>query len=178
MKVHIVGTHSTGKTTIAKITSMITGTPYKRKKKIKEIAEAEGLPITETEMSEEQKIFLQEELLESILGVQSTNNYVTDSISYMRIPYSSIYSNMRKIKPDDHDELIRRSLIIPTDAKIIYLPPTIPLKPNGARPTDKRERLLIDSWIRSLTMAYEHKVVTGSLINRIEQTLAYIGVRK
>jgi len=169
LKIAITGTHSTGKTTLAKKLSEELGMKYIRgDKAIKIVTELfKNKKINELNTKEQFK--LQKEMFKSFNeALNNEENIITDGLHLTCIPYSLTYTNNEITKEPGYMTFINEVLEQTKKFNIFYIPPEIKLENNGFRPTDEKLRITIDNQLYELLKNYEFRTITGNTNNRIK----------
>jgi len=170
-KISIIGTHSSGKTTLAEAISEEFDIEYKRGDKTKDIFSKLGFNKEINELNNEEQWVLQQNILESLDSLQSQDSsYVTDGSSLTCIPYGLLFSNGGLKDQKGFTEFVKKARESARQTDLfIYLPPEIGLEDDGFRPKDNKVRMDIDNFIYGLLKEgdYNFKTVTGTVEQRL-----------
>ncbi len=180
MKIGLIGTHSTGKTTLANFFSEKYNVPYARSDKARDIGKNLTPGLRLDEFSKEEQWELQKQFLRFTKDIQSQNGpFITDCCSLTCDTYSRhlIGSSVNQI--NDYDNFISDAH---NDARklthIFYLPVETDLLIDEFRPKSKKLRLDIDSDLIKVLGNYQYYILTGSIERRAEQIALATGVIK
>ena len=171
MKIAITGTHSSGKTTLAKRCSEYFGLKYVRGDTIRTIMEQYFPTKSYDDLTKEEYWKLENiGLLERIKAEKKEKSFVSDGCTLNSIAYAKA-----KLEEDIHmiKDFDKFSRVATDNAKhydfIFYLPPEIPLVNDGFRPMDEKFRLLIDHLLLQNLKNYKFYTVSGSIEDRLRQ---------
>lgn len=162
MKICLVGTHGTGKSTF----SYILGAHYKKKGKnvkiIQEVARNCPFPLN-SGMTKQACLWIYHYHILKEIEYESKSEILICDRSYFDC---FIYSKYFKINLGDHDYLIQaghRNLSKEYD-KIIFIRPDIPIQEDGFRSTDKNFQKGIDKLFVEILDTIPHTVIPSSEI--------------
>ncbi|MBN1784015.1 MAG: AAA family ATPase [Alphaproteobacteria bacterium] len=174
-RICIVGSHSTGKTTLAKALSTRLKIPFPDKDSVKNFTK-KNIQKTKhfDQLSKDETWEVQTDFLEEIIKLtEKKTAFVSDFSGFTWESYNDYFLGkdyLNKI-PDykTYQEKCRESL--KCFDYIFYLPPEIPLIPNGFRPTSNKIRLEIDKLIQNYLKRTKTKYITlkGSVEDRVQQ---------
>lgn len=178
MKIAITGTHSTGKTTLAKNIADTFGIPYIRGDKAVSICRKHfpNKPINQLSVEEQWK--LQRLMFESFDEVfNQEGDCVTDGFHLTCLPYGINYTNGKIAHISGYSEfaqtVIERSKCF--DA-IFYLPPEIALVNDNFRPQNQALRMDIDKMLFSLLQDFNYCTLSGTIKARTRKAGQIIGI--
>ena len=178
MKIAITGTHSSGKTTLARKISEEYCIPYVRGDKAKKICDLFFYkPINELSLQEQWR--LQNLMFRSCDEIfRTSESAVTDGFHLTCIPYGIEYTNGKIAQIPGYDSFIERVMEQSRKFdKILYLPPEVELDDNKFRPLDEELRIRIDEQIYSLLQGFDFRTVCGTPESRIRISGDEIGVK-
>lgn len=172
LRIALIGSHGTGKTSIVNELFRITKIPV-----IEELARGYNLNTSDMyEYEEFQHILLLEQIKSETLRILLEGSFISDRSSIDSVAYyflkckeiSSIEDRRRYVEVAVHNSLHYTHLF--------YVPIEIPLKPDGFRFESKRFQRDIDDMIKQLIQDYDMNIITltGSLDERIKKTLEEI----
>jgi nicotinamide riboside kinase len=170
MKIAITGTHSSGKTSLAKEISSAGGISYVQGDKASEIFLAHFPDKRLDELSVEDHWRLQNMMFENFnQALELKDDCVTDGLHLTCIPYGNYFSN-DKIQLISGYKEFEESVMVQSNKfdLIFYLPPEIELELGGIRPSNNQLRLDIDKQIKKLLKNFKYKTLTGSVRERLE----------
>lgn len=171
MRVAIVGTHSTGKTTLLESLSGHLDLPILSEVAREKIAESDKLPhlMTEIERGEFQKLVLEEQMRrESSSGRFIADRSVFDAVAYA---FDTPHYDALRIRAGAH------ASAFPYD-RVFFLPIEFPLKGDGIRSEDEAYRETVDRELRKLLDRAEipYETVRGNREERLWKCLGSLGI--
>ncbi|MBU2561942.1 MAG: AAA family ATPase [Nanoarchaeota archaeon] len=180
MKIAITGTHSTGKTTLARAIAERFDMPYIRGDKAVDICKIlfPGKDVNLLTVEEQWKF--QHEMFRAFdEAIEHAGSCVTDGFHLTCIPYGETFTNggiramngYREFCQKVHEASRKMDLII-------YLPPEICLEDDDFRPKSEGLRLDIDKSILQLLEEYNFNIVHGSVDERVRQFGSISGLEK
>lgn len=179
VKIAITGTHSTGKTTLAKSIAKQFNIPYIRGDKAIQICNScfPNVPINKLSVDDAWK--LQRMMFESFNeSLKHDGDCVTDGFHLSCIPYGLRYTDGKITQMKGYNEFVREILDKSKEFDIIfYLPPEIALENNNFRPQDQALRIDIDHIIFSLLQDYNYRTLSGTIESRTRQAGDELGIK-
>ncbi len=180
MKIVITGTHSSGKTTLAKKVAAKLGLNLVRGESIHDIMEKEFPGKKLCDLSKEEYLRLDLVNLERRIEEEgSSTDFVSDGSALQSIAYVLAECG-EKVKDDTKYKFIEKtalshSLIYDI---IFYLPAEIPLEKDGKRFEDEKIRKKVDDVLFRLIQNFNFKIVNGSVEERAEMIAVVVGNHK
>ncbi len=171
MKIAITGTHSSGKTTLARSASELLGLQFMRGDTIKQIMEATFPNKSLDDLTKEENWKLESLGLDSRIDAEKEHeSFISDGCTLNSIAYLTVKLgvDIKKIK-DFNIFCDKAKKNAEKYDYIIYLPPEIPLENDGFRPMSEKFRIEIDKMLCEILKDYKFYVVKGSLEERLEQ---------
>lgn len=178
MKIAITGTHSTGKTTLAKSISNSFNIPHLRGDKAIDICNNHfpNKQINELSVNEQWK--LQQLMFQNFdEALKSNENCVTDGFHLTCLPYGIKYTNGKITEMNGYSEFVQK--VIEQSQKfdkILYLPPEISLENDNFRPQDQALRMDIDKSLYSLLQDFDYCAISGTNKARTRKAGQEIGI--
>jgi len=180
VKISITGTHSSGKTTLAKLCSEKLGLKYVRGDTMRETMR-KYFPgktfetLTAREHWDLEVIGLKERISAEMLF----SNYVSDGCTLNSIAYANAFLGKKILEMPDVDDFLEMAT---SNAKnydvIFYLPPEIPLECDGFRPIDRDFRLHVDKLLINTSEKYNFVQIKGTIEERIDSIEKFIKNKK
>ncbi len=170
-KIAITGSHSTGKTTLARALSQVLEIPYTNRDKAISIAHKIAPGKTMEQLSAKEHWKIQLEILKGYEKMlNETRCFVSDASVFTWEAYTKLFvkdDNLKKISQyiqckDVLTELKKKY------THVFYLPPEIPLEFDGFRPQSNVSRLDIDKLILKELSGTQYFTLTGSVADRIK----------
>jgi thymidylate kinase len=178
MKMVITGTHSTGKTTIAKKIADSFGLKYVRGDKAIEICQSRFPGKSVNELSLEEQGEFQRLMFQSFDEIfEEEDNCVTDGFHLTCLPYGMLYTNGKITQMTGYSEFVQK--IVERSKQfdyIFYLPPEIALENDNFRPQDQALRIDIDKILYSLLQDFEYTTLSGTMEARTRKAGEQIGI--
>ncbi len=178
MKIGIAGTHSTGKTTLAKEASNKYNIQYLRSDTARDIGNNLTKGLRLDQYSQEEQWKLQQEFLKLTNEIQySDKSFITDCCSITCDPYSN-----HLIKDDEFKKTPEYTNFINEAHKgasqlthLFYTPAEINLIKDGFRPHSEELRKNIDKDLLNSLTNFQFHILTGDIKRRTEQIGLAIG---
>lgn len=170
-RIAIVGSHSTGKTTLAKALSDTIGIPYVRGDFAMEIAHKIAPEKSMDQLLPEEHWEVQKKILEGYQNMlNNTSFFVTDATIFTWNAYTEQFVGKDRLKKNPQYTQYKKILeeLRQKYSHVFYLPPEIPLKADGFRPKSNALRLSLDKAILKELSSIPYITLTGSLQNRID----------
>lgn len=171
MKIVITGTHSSGKTTLARACSEHFKIPFLRGDTVREIMQRH-FPGEHFYLSSDQDRWRREKIVlaERIKAEESKTSFVADGCTLNSIAYVEATIG-RAIK--DINEYKNFCKIALENAKkydfIFYLPPEIPLERDNFRPTEDSFRMAVDQKLAQVLRKVSFFEVRGDVSSRLRR---------
>ena len=168
MKIGIIGTHSTGKTTLAKAVAQALDIPFVRVDTTRDINQSITPDKRLDELTDDEQYLLQRRFFDASLKTMATKgSWVTDCCPITLLPYADhLISDISKFPLIAKMQKRSHGLMSVFDL-IIYLPPETDLVVDGFRPISPNLRISIDTAILRELYGYSYFTVTGTLQQRI-----------
>lgn len=178
MKIAITGTHSTGKTTLAKSISDAFGIPYIRGDKAIQICQRSFPNQLINELSVENQWELQKLMFQSFNeAFKQDGDCVTDGFHLTCLPYGIKYTNGKITQMRGYSEFVQKVIERSKQFDIVlYLPPEIALENDNFRPQDQALRIGIDKDIFSLLQDFNYCTICGTNKARTRKAGQEIGI--
>lgn len=180
MRVAIIGTHSTGKTTLAKAIAEAFPIPYVRGDKALDLASQlfPGRKLDELEY-DEHWLFQQHMLKSLVESARPEGDFVSDGCPLTCIPYSLIFCGEAVAQEPDYQALVDEShRWTKSFTHLIYLPPEIGLEKDSFRPESEYFRLAVDKVLREILREYAYYKVRGTVAERVSEVGKILGLRR
>ncbi|MDD5178194.1 MAG: AAA family ATPase [Candidatus Nanoarchaeia archaeon] len=178
MKIAVTGTHSSGKTTLAKRISNHFNIPFIRGDKAKEIFQEHfpDKPINELSVGDQWKF--QQLMFQSFDEVfKQEGDCVTDGFHLTCLPYSIEYTHGDITQIDGYFEFLQKVIERSKQFDLIfYLPPELSLENDNFRPQDKDLRITIDKYLFSLLQDFNYCTISGPKEVRIRKVGQMLGI--
>jgi len=177
MKVAITGTHSTGKTTLARRCAASIGVPFVQGDRIAQIMDRYFPGKHLEDLTSADFWFLEKKGLRERISAESRHEqFVSDGCTLNSIAYALAECGEEIRKRHDFSEFKRIALSnTKTYSHIIYLPPEITLEDDGLRPRSQTFRQKVDEIICDLLQGFKFFTVNGSVKQRVEQVRKIVG---
>ena len=178
MKLAITGTHSTGKTTLARACAESLGLHFVRGDTIKETLEKLFPGKKLDQLSAEESWALERVGLSNRIDAEKQHNeFVSDGCTINSVAYALMECGDEVETRDGFDEFQRTALSnSSTYTHLIYLPPEISLEDDGFRPMSNGFRHGVDKKISSLLQEFPFYTITGTVDRRVEQIRQIVDV--
>ena len=176
-KIGIIGTHSTGKTTLAQAIADRHNIPFVRSDRAREIANVLTPSVRLDELSPETQWKLQQLFLRGAEEISERDqSFVTDCCALTCDPYAHALLKDFVVQCDGFDDFLTRARAS-TDklSHLFYLPPEIDLFDDGFRPTSNALRLSLDRDLLACLEQQPFSVLTGTVERRMEQAGLIMG---
>lgn len=171
MRIAITGTHSSGKTTLARLCSEYFGLRFVRGDTVQQIMRQHFPGKSLNVLTKKEQWKLENlVLLSRIRAEENQISFVSDGCTLNSIAYAraKLGKGVNKIKGFDQFCNLATDNALNYDF-IIYIPPEIPLVDNGFRPTSKEFRLLVDRILCEILKDCKFYTVSGSPEERLRQ---------
>lgn len=171
MKIAITGTHSSGKTTLARLCSECFGLKFVRGDTVRQILEQYFPGKSLTYLTKKEHWELESLVLSSRIRAEKDEiSFISDGCTLNSIAYirAKLGESANKIKGFDGFCNLAASNAKNYDF-IIYIPPEIPLADDSFRSLNKEFRLLVDRIIFETLKDYKFYLVSGSPEERLHQ---------
>lgn len=171
-RIAIVGTHSTGKTTLAKALSKVLNIPYTQRDFAIDIANKISPNKNMDQLLPAEHWEIQKEILDGYKKMlTNSQSFVSDGTIFTWKAYTEEFVGQELLSkiplyPDYEKTLSELKKQYP---HIFYLPPEIPLKADGFRPVSNTVRLALDNAILKELSSVQYIKLTGSLPNRLKE---------
>ena len=179
MKIAVIGTYSTGKTTLAETISERFNIPYVRGDKARDIA-AEFFPGKSLEkFTYDEQWSMQNKMLDSLTETQLTpGQLVTDGCTLTCLPYGDLLCGQR-IRNEPGYSAFEKQVRMAADeiTHLIYIPPELGLENDALRPASQNFRLEIDTKLLVTLKDFNFRTVTGTVEQRVEQVGRIAGIQ-
>ncbi len=178
MKIAITGTHSTGKTTLAKNIENTFGIQYVRGDKAIQICQSHFPNKLINQLSVLEQWELQKLMFQSFDEVfKQENDCITDGFHLTCLPYGVKYTNGKITQMEGYSDFVQK--VIERSKQfdfVFYLPPEIPLENDKFRPQDQALRIDIDRSIFSLLQDFDYCTLSGTIKARTRKAGQQIGI--
>jgi len=178
MKICIVGTYCSGKTTLAKALADRLCIHFPCRDNAQKIGEDLDKRKRFNELSIPELWELQKRFLTSTQKVHQYNSFVTDASTITWVPYCNYFIGKDYLSTiSDYSDYLKTAY---HEMKlfdfIFYLPLEIPFEDDGFRPCDPEIRTVLDQLIQEELKHLPHYTLTGSVSDRIQQVLSIINI--
>lgn len=170
MRIAITGSHSCGKTTLAKLLSKETGLPFMRGDKMKDLMEEMFHGKSFDDLTEDENWQIETVGLDKRIEAENReDSFISDGCSLNSIAYIKAKIKDAESRPDF--KKVRELAKVNAEKYnfIFYLPPEIPLEDDGFRPLSSEFRLKIDGLLRKILKDYKFYTIRGTLEERCNQ---------
>lgn len=177
MKIGLVGTHSTGKTTLAHFVSETYGIPYARSDIARDIGRRLTPGLRLDQFSPQEQWQLQQQFLRYANDIQYMDSpFITDCCSVTCDPYSRfLIGNGIKDLPG-YDQFLAQAYGGTRQlTRLFYIPAESDLVLDGFRPHSEQLRTDIDAALLECLVGFQFYILTGTIERRAEQVALSTG---
>ena len=170
-RIAIVGSHSTGKTTLAVALSDVLQIPYAKRDLAADIAHEIAPQKNMDQLSPSEHWKIQKRILQGYQEMLVSNRgpFVSDGTVFTWRPYTEQFVGKELLSKDSSylNCLEILSVLKKQNSHVFYLPPEIPLVPDGFRSTSNAIRIALDNAIVNELSSVKYVKLTGTLQDRL-----------